>query len=424
MKEKIIDLKYGKLHLIKTKKFRSINIKVLLKDIIKKEDITKRNLLTDYLVLSTNKYPTRKKLALKIQDLYSLYINSFNTRIGNYLITRFSLSMLNPKYTEKTMLEESLDLFHEIIFNPNVKNHEFNSSIFKTLKNDLEKEIITVKENPKAYATTRMLELLGHEAYSYRGIGYLEDLNSINEKNLYQYYQDFLYKSDVDIYVIGDFNEKEMTSLIKEKLDFKTIKKPKNEITIYHDKIAKKINKIVESEQLNQSKLSIGCTLKDLTEFERKYVINLYNMILGGGFNSKFMQEIREKKSMAYYIHSVVNKADNLLIIQSGISKQNFDEVLKLIRKIMKEMCKESATEEELENSKIEYLSILDETNDNMDSIIENNIAKNLLNLDEMDVRREEIKKVTLDDIKNVAKKVHIDTVYLLKGDNDEEGRI
>ena len=41
MKEKIIDLKYGKLHLIKTKKFRSINIKVLLKDNVVKSDITK-----------------------------------------------------------------------------------------------------------------------------------------------------------------------------------------------------------------------------------------------------------------------------------------------------------------------------------------------------------------------------------------------
>ena len=66
MKEKIIDLKYGKLHLIKTKKFRSINIKVLLKDEIRKSDITKRNFLTDYLVLSTKKYKTRKTLALKI----------------------------------------------------------------------------------------------------------------------------------------------------------------------------------------------------------------------------------------------------------------------------------------------------------------------------------------------------------------------
>ena len=62
MNKKVIDLKYGKLHLIKTKKFRSINIKVVLKDEIRKEEITKRNLLTDYLVISTNNYKTRKNI--------------------------------------------------------------------------------------------------------------------------------------------------------------------------------------------------------------------------------------------------------------------------------------------------------------------------------------------------------------------------
>ena len=421
MKEKIIDLKYGKLHLIKTKKFRSINIKVLLKDEIRKSDITKRNFLTDYLVLSTKKYKTRKTLALKIQDLYSLYVSSINTRIGNYLVTRFNLSLLNPKYTEESMLESSLDLFHDIIFDPNVKNNKFDKDIFKTLKSDLEKEILTDKENPKMYANVRMLEHLGDKAYSYRGYGYLEDLEKIDEKNLYEYYKEFLQKSEIDIYVIGDFNEKEMISLVKEKLNFKTIKKPKCDINIYHDRILKRSKTIIEEMNLNQSKLSIGCKIKDLTEFERKYVINLYNMILGGGFNSKFMQIIREKNSLAYYIHSSVNKADNLLIIQSGISSENFGEVVKHIKNIMKSIGAGSVTEEELNDAKVEYLSILEETNDNMDSIVENLVAKDLLNLDEFDIRKEQIQKVTLDDIKNISKKVYIDTIYLLKGDNNEK---
>ncbi len=421
MKEKVIDLKYGHLHLIKTKKFRSINIKVLLKDEVKREDITKRNFLTDYLVLSTKKYKTRKSLALKIQDLYSLYVSSFNARIGNYLITRFNLSLLNPKYTEESMLEESLDLFHDIIFNPNVKNKEFDKEIFKILKNDLEKEIITTKENPKSYSVIRMLETLGDKAYSYHGYGYLEDLYKINEKNLYEYYKEFLNRCDVDIYVIGDYDDKEMISLIKEKLNFKTIKKSKGDINIYHDKILKRINTKVEEMNLNQSKLAIGCKLKDLNEFERKYVINLYNMILGGGFNSKFMQIIREKNSLAYYIHSNVNKADNLLIIQSGISYQNYDKVVNYIKKIMQGIRDGNVTEDELNTSRTEYLSMLEESLDNIDSIVENEIAKNLLNLDEVDVRKEEIKKVTLKDIINVSKKVHLDTIYLLKGDINEK---
>ena len=418
MKEKVIDLKYGKLHLIKTNKFRSINIKVLLKDIIKKEDITKRNFLTDYLVSSTKKYKTRKELALKIQDLYSLYLSSFNTRIGNYLVTRFNLSLLNPKYTDNTMLEESLNLFHDVLFNPNVENNEFVKDIFNTIKNDIEKEIITSSEDSKLYANSKMLEGIGDGPYSYKGYGYLNDLEKITPKNLYEYYQEFILKNDVDIYVIGDFDEKEMISLIKKNLNFQTIKKEKGLLTIKHSNIRKRINYLVEDSVFNQSKLAIGCKLQNLNEFERKYVINLYNMILGGGFNSKFMQKIREQNSLAYYIHSSVHKADNLLIIGSAISKENYEKVIKLVKQILKEMGK-NILEDELEEAKIEYLSILEETYDNIDSIVENEIAKNLLNLDDYEERKIQITKVTIDDIKKISKKVHIDTIFFLKGDNN-----
>ena len=419
MKEKIIDLKYGKLHLIKTKKFRSINFKVIMKDIINKEDITKRNFLTDYLIHSTKKYKTRKKLALKIQDLYSLFLSCYNTRIGNYYLTRFNLSILNPKYTESTMLDSSLSLFHDVIFDPNVTNNKMDKDIFKIIKHNLEQEIITSVEDPRLYANDKMLEYLGNDNYSYKVYGYLEDLELINEKNLYKYYQDFITKCDIDIYVIGDFNEKEMIALIKKYLNFSTIKKPKGELTIYHKKINTKPKEYIENSKFNQSKLVIGCKIDGLNEFERKYVINLYNMILGGGFNSKFMQQIREKNSLAYYINSSVNKADNLLVINSGISYENYDKVIKLIKKIMKSMDKD-VSKEELERSRMEYLSILEETYDNIDSIVENEIAKNLLNLDEYEQRIEEIKKVSIDDIKNINKKIHLDTIFFLKGENNE----
>lgn len=421
MKTKEIDLKYAKLHLIKTKDFRSINIKVLLKDEIRKEDITKRNFLAEYLILTTKKYKTRQELSLKIQELYSLFLSAYNTRIGNYLITKFNLSMLDPKYTESCMLNDSIDLLSEVIFNPNQKNGKFDSNSFNIVKRGILNEIKTLKENPKDYANIKMFENMDKNApYSYNGYGYLEDLEKIDEKNLYEYYKDFIKTASVDIYVIGNFDEKEMIRIIKEKLNFKTLKKEKKDIYVKNN-----INKektIIEKDNFNQSKLAIGCKLKDLTDFERKYVINMYNMILGGGFNSKFMQEIREKNSLAYYINSSILKADNILLIQSGISANNFKKVISSIKKIMKEMEHGNIRESELENSKTEYLSLLDEINDSIDSILENKIATSLLNLDEFSVRKEKMKEVTIKDISNLAKKVHIDTIYLLEdGGNNEE---
>ena len=48
----------------------------------------------------------------------------------------------------------------------------------------------------------------------------------------------------------------------------------------------------------------------------------------------------------------------------------------------MKDITKGDITEEELETVRTEYLSLLEEVNDNIDSILENYIATNLLNLE------------------------------------------
>ncbi len=422
MKYTCIDLKYAKLHIAKTQKFRTINVKVLLQDEIKKEDITKRNLLTDYLTLTTKKYKTKKELALKIQELYSLFVSSYNSRIGNYLVTRFDMSLLNPKYTEEGMLEESFELLHEIIFNPNEEDNSFDTKLFNIVKKDLKTEIETFKENPKMYSIAKMFENMNKDKpYAYQGFGYLKDLEAITPCNLYTYYKELLNKSLIDIYVIGDVSIEEITKLVKEKLNFKTFKKEKKDIYIYHDKVRKRAKEVIEEADFNQSKLAIGCKLLNLTDFERKYVINLYSMILGGGFNSKFMQVIREKESLAYYITSSVNKADNILLIQSGISYENYKKVLTNIKNIMKNMQKGDVNDLELTNVKTEYLSILEESYDNIDNIIENYIAKNLLNLDDYETKKEMIMKVTKEDIINVSKKVFLDTIYLLKGVNNEK---
>ena len=413
MKYKCIDLKYGKLHLIKTKKFRTIEVKVLFKDEIKKNEITKRNFLIDYLILTTKKYNTRKKLAIKIGELYSLFLSGYNTRIGNYYVTRLNMSLLDPKYTESGMLEESFDLLHEVIFN---------SNYFNIVKNNLKSDLDTITENPRAYANLRMLESINiNKPYAYNTLGYFEDLENITEENLYEYYQEFLNKSLIDIYVIGDIKEDEIKNIVQEKLNFKTLKKERCNIYITHDKITSRVRKVIEAKDYNQSKLSIGCKISNLTDFERKYVINLYNIILGGGFNSKFMKILREKKSLAYYINSSVNKADNMLIIQSGISYENFDKVIRGIKKIMKSINEGHVSDIELERSKIEYLSILEETYDNIDSIVENYIAKDLLNLDDYETRKEQIENVTKEDIINISKKIFPSVIYLLKGEIHEK---
>ena len=144
-------------------------------------------------------------------------------------------------------------------------------------------------------------------------------------------------------------------------------------------------------------------------------------MILGGNSESKFFQIIREKYSLAYYVYSSLNKLDSLLIIKAGISSENFDQTVKLVKKLMKDMVKGNFKDEHINIVKENYISLLKEIEDNENAIIETYLAKDLLNLGDIEERKREVMKVTKEDIVNVAKKIKIDTIFLLEGVENNE---
>ena len=143
-------------------------------------------------------------------------------------------------------------------------------------------------------------------------------------------------------------------------------------------------------------------------------------MILGGSSESKLFRNVREKNSLCYYISSNSNKIDNLLFITSGITKNNFDKVIKLIRKEINEIKKGNFTLEEIEKAKIRYISLMDEMYDYPSQIISYYYAAEILNSDLPEERKKMIDKVTKEDIISVSNKIYMDTIYLLGGEDDE----
>ncbi|MDD6879725.1 MAG: hypothetical protein PUD59_05870, partial [bacterium] len=143
-----------KLHLIKTKKFKTISIKIIFSNKAKKEEITIKNFLSDILTFSTKEYKTRKELQIKQQDLYAMDIFSSCYRLGKLYNMDISASFLNDRYTEKGNFEECIKLLKEIIFNPNVENNMFDENSFNIVSRMTLNQINSVKED------TRKLSLI------------------------------------------------------------------------------------------------------------------------------------------------------------------------------------------------------------------------------------------------------------------------
>lgn len=416
------DLGSYKLHLIKTDKFKSITVKVSFHRVIKKNEITIRNILSDMFMQSSKKYNSKRELTIKAQDLYAAGLRTTNSRLGNYINTDFYLTVLNDKYTEDGNFASSLEFLSEIMFNPDVEDGKFNEEKLDIVKSTCRSALNSIKEDASNYSLIRMAEAFGEgEPISYRMMGYLEDLDNITGTSLYEFYLDMIKNDFVDIFVIGDVDIKEATDLIKMYFKFDILKKLKMPFMV--DEKKPRRSKLVFNEKIDntQSKLAIGCRINGLSEYERNYPLTLFNVIFGGCSDSKLFKEVREENSLCYTIYSITNKLDNVLLIRAGIDKENYKKTVSLIEKNLKDMCNGKFDETDILMAKEYYNTALEEIEDSQSKIINNYLMMELINTDDIDVKREKMSKVTKSEIVKVAKKVTIDTIFCLEGVRNEE---
>ena len=416
------DLGSYKLHLINSDKFKTVTVKIVFHTPIKKEEITKRLLVTSILLQSSKKYDSRRKLTIESENLYSADLGISNQRLGNYITTSFNLQVLMDKYTEDGMLEKSLDFLHEIIFNPDVENKSFKKEKVDIVKHDCLVKLNSIKESPGRYSSIRLGELFDSKSpISYRMVGYNDDLDNVDEKSLYESYLNMINTDYVDIFIVGDFDNKEMITLVKKYFKFKKIKKPKKSYILKNRK--PRIRRLFSKEEINntQSSLAIACPIYKLTKYERDYALVLGNLIFGGGVDSKLFKDVREANSLCYTIRSFYTKIDNMIIIKAGIDKDNYTKAITIITKKLDEMKKGKFSDTDIANAKEEYLNSLENLEEDEDRMINEVMNSEVLELDDIKTRISTIEKVKKSDIVKAFRKIHMDTVFLLEGVLDEE---
>lgn len=421
MEQKQVKIGSDTLHMIKTDRFRTIRIKVVIKNKIKKEDITKRNILANMLIESTKEHPTRRDLVLETENLYIASLSSGGNREGNFNNINMIMTVVNEKYSEAGMYEKSIALLSEMLFHPNIKDGAFDKDAFDFVIKSTRKAISAIKEKTEKYSIVRLLENMGDSPSSYRDFGYIEDLEKITRENLVDFYNEWMKNSYFDIYVLGDIDYAETEKYIKKYFNIVTYKHKKISPYLEAVKPRNKVQKIVERGKVRQAKLTVGCIVDEVEGFELNYVWNLYTIILGGSPDSKFFQNIREKHSVAYYVTASMLKFDHLMILRAGIDENNFDKTVKLMEQEMKEMAKGNFTEEDINKAKMIYQTALDEALDSPGALMDSFIATDLLGSDNIEVKREKIMEVTKDQIVAFAKKVHIDTIYLFTGEEQKD---
>ena len=418
MKYKTYNCNSFNIYTIKTDRFKTSHLEVIFKNVLKKEEIGTYSFLADMLSEGCKKYPRKKDLITRFEELYKIVIYASTMRVGNVIDLHFSLDFINPEYIEdEGYIEDVIKTLFEVILNPNVCNDEFDLKTFNIVKERLRREINSLKENPVKQSIKEAIKTMdSNSPTSYEIIGTIEELENITPAKLYNAYKSLRKNFKVDVFLIGNLDMDNVASLIKKYFKNRYIVSDNFEVMVDNKETKKVKEKTMKSDNI-QTNLVMLFNLKNLSELEKNITLNCFNYLYGsGGLTSKLYKSIREENSLCYAINSMYLKYDKLLMVQISLDNCNVKKAISLVKKELKSMQNGNFSEEEVRDAINNMVISLDMSLDNNIAILNNYVFNIYDKLPSIEERKEYFKKLTKEDIVNVSKKVKLNTIFTLEG--------
>ena len=413
------EIKKGiKLHILNTDKFKTNLVAIFLTTKLKKETVTANALISAVLRRGNHNLKTQEEISKQLEDLYGASFDCGIDKTGDNQVLKFYIETVNDAFlpqSNENILKKSIENILDIIFNPLLENNTFKKEYVEQEKNNMKQRIEGRIDNKRRYALDRCIEEMykGKPFGLYR-FGYVEDLNNINEVNLYESYKQLIAQCKIDIFVSGNING-EVENIITENQNVKRLEEREPIYNKESEKNTVKQGEKIETMDVMQGKLVVGLDVNSQNEDE-KYNVMIYNTILGGSANSKIFQNVREKANLAYEASSRYFKYKDNIFVNCGIEISNYEKALNLIKEQLKDMQNGDFTEEEVENAKKAIISSIKTIDDEQDTSITYYFGQEMSgNQKSVDDYIERIEKINKEDVIQVANKVGINTIYFLR---------
>lgn len=423
MKYKSYEFETFTIYTIKTDKFKNCHMEITFYDNAKKEELGLRNFLVDMLCHSSKRYPKRKDLVIKLEELYQSFFYGVSSKVGNMVLSSFVYDFINPTYVNETgYLKKVLSFPFELIEHPNVRDEAFDERSFKIIQKRILADIDSIKENSMNYSFRRALQNMDSDSITSQSVlGTKEEVEKITPESLYNYYRKFYENSLCNIYIIGDLDMDEVVKIIRNAFHNNCMKN--HQVMPYvQNKLRKKELVVKEPSSFGQTNLVIGFNLDKLSNEEMFGRLTFFDEILcAGGLKSKIYAALREDNQLCYSVSSINSKYDNMYYIYVGLDAKNVALAVKLIKKCIKEMAQGKITDEEMDMARKQLETSLEIVVDNQNSLINNYTFHSIVGSPLFKDLKDIYKDITKKDLKNLGKKLKINFVYELQGEGESK---
>jgi len=251
-------------------------------------------------------------------------------------------SLRDDKY-----LRPALNNLQSILVHP-----DFPKTAYKRELERLKISVKAKKQSPNAIASDRFFaEMYGKHPYASPSSGTEESLQKLKIEDLKAFYKKYYVASNAVVSVVGQLTRAEAEELVNDlfaQLPSGNAAKELPEVLPL--KQAKTIHVDFPSTQSTVMMGQVGVARGDADYFS----LYLANHAFGGsGFGSRLMEEVREKRGLAYSAYSYFSPMHQAGPFQIGLQTRNdqVDETLKIVRLELDKYVKQGPGEDELQDS-------------------------------------------------------------------------
>jgi len=416
-----INLQQGvNLYVRQSNQFKTVNFSVKWKSDLENGKSSARAVLANILQDSNALYPTQSKLRNKLDDMYGTVLYTDVSKRADTHTVSLNVESVNDEYlTDGGVIEETIELIKTVIFDPNFEEGIFSSEIVEREKKSVIERIRSQYDDKTSYAQKRMLEIIRpNSPVSASSDGTEEDVKALTNKTLLTAYESMINEDEIDIYVVGDIDEQEISDKMKKILNFKPRAGRQNHVFTPTVAIpSAKPKQVREKQTMKQGKLHMGFTTPITFHHPDYSKMQVTNGIFGGFAHSKLFMNVREKESMAYYASSSYSSHYGFIYVMAGIDAELEEKAVNLINEQLKVLKSGDISDLELKQTIALLKNSITSAFDSARGQIE--IFDQYKELDEHFTADKLIAKwesVTKEDVIEMASDINLEIIYLLSG--------
>ena len=270
--------------------------------------------------------------------------------VGAQLSARFDrdrAGVLLRTLSNKNERNQALDIFSKIIQHP-----EFPKSALKRERARVISRLKEAKTKP-GYIASRTLNnmLYGAHPYGLRSSGEVDTLNRLQRKDLVDFYQSHYSAANSVISIMGDVSRSEAAAIAEALSKDLPQGKALNILPPVTEPLSG-TRRITHPATQSHILLAYPGLKRNDPDY---YPLLVGNYILGGGgFASRLMEEIRQKRGLAYSVRSGFYPLKQAGPFQIGLQtkKEQSEEALMITQKVLADFVAEGPTEKELAAAK------------------------------------------------------------------------